>query len=189
MWRTSKGSNIRGNALQQATHPSLVTHLTSATHPTLAACPSLGLTRSQSSQITCISGLSKIQEQSLTQVAKAQQGKMDRYQTIHYTIECYILCLSMENGVISSISLTRFANKMLGSKKKDTSHNLLQLSLNEKGMCCQMTAQLTSSLCAGNLAPKKAFKSAAFNPLSCIASSKGTRIEEMDTTVILKQHQ
>ena len=85
--------------------------------------------------------------------------------------------------------MTTLAAEMLGTKKKDVVVNLLLLSLNDKGIRCEVTPNLTDSLCNGNFVPKTAFGPAAFSPFSCAPSLSGTRLENMDVFVIRKKHQ
>ena len=48
---------------------------------------------------------------------------------------------------IASPSITALAKEILGSRKKDITHNLLILSLNNEDIHCKVTPQLTKALC------------------------------------------
>ena len=97
--------------------------------------------------------------------------------------------LGTTNGATTSTNITTLAAEMLGIKKKNVALNLLLLSLNDKGIHCEVTPNLTDSLCNGNFVPKTAFGPAAFSPFSCAPSLSGTRLENLNVFMILKKHQ
>ena len=48
---------------------------------------------------------------------------------------------------------------------------------------------MIEALCTGNLIPNKHFESAVFGPFSCVASSTGMHLDELDTALIFKWYQ
>ena len=86
-------------------------------------------------------GLDNIQEQLIKQQEHIQQRNIDNQHTIHYTIQNAMKQLSTTYAFTPATNLTLIALEMLVSKKRDNALNFLLLSLNDRGVCAQITPQ------------------------------------------------
>ena len=133
--------------------------------------------------------MSKLQEKSLQQQAEQHQRKIDGFQSVHYTIENQVKRIRTMDGDNPAPKLTALATEMLGSKKRDTAHNICLLSLNVRGIRCQITPKLVEAMCTGNQSSNKSMGPSPFSPFSCMALFDGTILHELDLSVIFKRKQ
>ena len=132
-------------------------------------------------------GLTKMQESYINQQALMQQQRLDGLQTIHYTVDNNLRRIGTTDGQTMAPTITRLATEMVGAKKKYIALELFQLEINSRGIRCQITPAMLDALFIGNFGAMNSASPAPVGPFSCAVSFTGTRLEDIDASMIYRR--